>query len=192
MIEEQSKRQLAERLCERLYDYDYSPQYVHEVAIVFADLFAKEISERRSGVLGAMRGKYAIRSDDVKLFDVVATALPAAAGVGFVLGGGPALGATASVVIAVIRLLHRLVTRGVSLDEAKIRLLTILRSNVLGPENRGMTINEILEIVQRTQPDKDIDWVKRHLDELSSMPTYDRGGSKIVSQDSHGLWRSHA
>jgi hypothetical protein len=54
-----------------------------------------------------------------------------------------------------------------------------------------MTVDEILEVIERTQPNYDSTWVKQQLEELSSMPTR-RGTTEIVSQDTQGRWRPHA
>lgn len=189
MIYGRDKKDLVGKLNERLADYP--PECAGALAQAFADAFAEKILEAPSGVLGAMVGKYAIRSDQVKLFDLIASALPAAAGVGFFIGSGPVLGAAVTIGVAIVRLAHSLATQGVTLDDGKIRVLTILRFNIQRPQDRGMTVDEILEVIERTQPNYDSTWVKQQLEELSSMPT-SRGTTEIVSHDTQGRWRPHA
>jgi len=137
-------------------------------------------------------GRYAIREDDIKLFEVLTDGLTAAAGVGFFTQHPPLLAAKVAIGVSLAKLVRALMMRGVLLDRDTIHVLTILRCNAAAPRDPGLSPEEVLHIVQRTKPECDINWVQQRLDYLKDVPTRDRGNAKLASADPCGRWRSHA
>lgn len=192
MLEGASIDELVSKLENRLWSQERQAYIAHEAARAFVEDCA--VAQPRSGTFGAMVANYAIRSDEVKLFDAMSTALLAAAGAGFfvvpdTMAGSKLIAGGLGVFVAAIKFFKNLWVRGVRLDDDQVRLLTILRCNNSG--GSGMTEKQILEVIQRNDPKHDLAWVERHLKELSEYPTPDKGITKLVSKDSQGRWRPH-
>jgi hypothetical protein len=178
-IEEKSVKDLARRLALHANELYGAGLDTSELAEEFASLFHEErIDPSPDGTFGQMVGRYAIRPDDLKLFDAVIDGLAAAASANWMAAG-----------IAILRLVHRVLTKGARLEVHHIRVLTILRCNVRGDEDDGMTADEILEVFHRTEPDKNLAWVKECLLELSECPNIGGGISKLVTEAPKGRWR---
>lgn len=144
------------------------------------------------GTLSAIFGRYAIRKDDIKLFEALTDGLVAAVGVESSAGHGPAAAAKVGLCVSLAKLIRSFLQRGARLDRDTIHVLTILKCNAATPGDAGLSPAEILKIVQRTKPDCDFAWIEHRLDFLREVPTRDGATSKLASQDAFGKWHSHA
>jgi len=165
------------------------------VARVFARSFCKICAvPERSGdsvrSLGALVGRFAIRKDEMKLFDLIADALKTAAAAGFFVGTGPSSSAKIGIATALIQFFLRLTRRGVWLEQDEIRLMTIVIANGRRPKDSGVTTDEVVEIMRRTG-EVDASAAKQRLERFTSMPTADGASAKLISSDSDGRWRAH-
>jgi hypothetical protein len=194
MLTARSQDQLASRLQARLESRSCPVEYAHELTRAFTELYAEaESPPAPDGVFPALIRNYAIRKDDLKLFDAATDSLAAAAGAQFFLGAEPTIGAKVAIAIAVFKFMRNMMTRGVWLEQDQIWLLTILRCNVHGPNTPGLTVEEILEVINRRTPLRNIDWVDGHLKRLTAVPTLSGANvAALVSCDDLGRWRSHA
>src|SRR5438034_1891647 len=114
---------------------DLPPDFAQEFATALVREYATvEVPRTRPGTLGMLVGRYALRKDDLKLFDAIAEGLKAAAGVTFFATDGPALGAKVAIGVSLARLLRTLVIRGAWLAPDALHVLTILSCNVSGAE----------------------------------------------------------
>jgi hypothetical protein len=166
--------------------------FANEFAQALVSEFAIfEVPTPRRGTLSLLVGHYAIRKDDLKLFEVFADGLKAAAGVAFFVAHQPVLATNIAIGVALARLVRTLMTRGATLGDATIWVLTILRCNVQSPRDPGLSPTDILDIVKRTMPEANIEWVTRELWSLREVPVRDGSSVKLASEDSSGRWRPH-
>jgi len=185
--------ELASSLAQHLKAKGLTPEYAGEIAQALMVEFATfEAPAPRPGSLSLLVGHYAIRKDDIKIFDALTDGLKAAAGVAFFTAHQPALGANVAIGVSLGRLIRALTMRGAWLDHDALHVLTILRCNASVPEDPGLSPAEVLAIVQRTNPDVDLAWVQHQLDFLKQVPTRDGAAAKLASEDAFGRWRSHA
>ncbi len=143
------------------------------------------------GTMPALIGNYAIRDDDLSLFDCLVAVLVAGAPVGFFLH--PSQVTTAAIVGAVGgvgKTLRDLRVKSAWLDQARVRILTILKANVTEATDQGLMDEDILKIVQRTTPELDLEWVRKRLNELTKVPVRGGGVKDFVVQSPNGEWRS--
>lgn len=184
--------ELAASLAEHLRARGISAEFADCIAIALTDEFATfEVPPPRPNTLSLLIGRYAIRRDNIKLFDAVMDGLKAAAGVSFFTAHQPVLGANVAIGISLARILRDLVNRGVWLDDKALGILTILKCNATRPNSSGLTPGEIVEILQLSDPQADLDTVQQWLSFLKSVPTRDRGDAKLASDDASGRWRAH-
>jgi hypothetical protein len=165
-------------------------------AEVFARSFCEicavpERTDDSSRRFGALVGHFAVRKDELKLFDTMADALKATAAAGFLVGIGSSSSAKVGIAMTLIQFLRRLIQRGVWLNEDEIRLMTIVIANARHPRDAGVTTEEIVEIMKRTSEEVDSEAVRLCMDRLAAMPTVDGASAKLISSDSRGRWRAH-
>ncbi len=167
-------------------------EFASELAQRLVEDFAVfEAPAPRLGTLGLVLGRYAIRKDDLKIFDALTDGLKAAAGVSFFTAPQPLLAANVAIAVALGKLVRALAMRGTFLEPEALHVLTVLKCNASKPHNPGLTHDELLTIILRTTPDADVAWLQRRLDFLKDVPTRDGATTKLVSEDSFGRWRSH-
>ena len=187
-----TKDDLASRLAARHHHEQWPALALEQMAAVFVEAGGEPLPVKSpSGGLSVLVRRYAVRSDDVKLFDCVVNALTAAAGAGFFLDRGPVAGAMTAIGVAVIRFLWQLRSNGVVLDEDRLRVLTILCANVGGPSDSGLTAEEILGVVRRLTPERDLAWVEAQLASLAQCPVPSGATRALVSKDYQNRWRPH-
>ena len=187
-----TRDELSSRLAARHQHEQWPAPALEQMAAVFVEAGGEPLPVRSPvGGLGFLVRRYAVRTDDVKLFDCVVNALSAAAGAGFFLDGGPVAAAMTAIGMAVIRFLWQLRSNGVVLDEDQVRVLTILCANVGGPSDPGLTAEEILGVVRRVTPEKDLAWVEAQLASLAQCPVASGATRALVSQDHQNRWRPH-
>lgn len=165
-------------------------EFAERFAEAFAAEFATvEVQPTRPGTLGMLVGRYALRKDDLKLFDAITDGLKSAASVSFFASNQPAVGAKVAIGVSLARLLRTLVMRGVWLDPDTLQILTILRCNVSTPADPGLSAEELLSVVQRTKPEADLGRVQRLLSQLNESPTRDGTTARLAFSDPAGRWR---
>jgi hypothetical protein len=142
------------------------------------------------GGLTSLVGRFAIRKDDVKIFDTVVTALGSTAGAHAFIGNEPTPTVIIGVAVAVFRFLHEVRSKTAALDDGALRIVTILHANVRITTDPGMTADEILTIVRRTSPAADVAWVNQQLRKLEKWPVVSGGTTELVSEVD-GRWRPH-
>ena len=193
MLEQASTiEELAEALAGDLKAKGIGPEFAEEAARKLTAEFAFfEVPPPAPGTLGLLVGRYAIRKDDVKIFDALADGLKAAAAVSFFTAHQPALGANVAIGVSLAKLLRDLTMRAAFLDPDTLRVLTILTCNASTPIDAGLALADILAIVQRTSPDADLAWLQLRLNFLKEVPTRDGATTNLASEDSSGRWRSH-
>jgi hypothetical protein len=169
------------------------PQSIAEVfARSFCEICAVPVrTDGSSRHLGALVGHFAIRKDELKLFDTMADALKAAAAAGFLMGIGSSSSTKVGIATTLIQFLRRLILRGVWLNEDEIRLMTIVIANAPHPRDAGVTTKEIVEIMKRTSEEVNAEAVRLSMERLTAMPTADGASAKLISSDSKGCWRAH-
>jgi hypothetical protein len=145
--------------------------------------YAAELTQD-SGVFGAMARNYAIRREDVKLFDAVVSGVQAASGAQFFLSSdnGKLLGGAVGVCIAVAKLIHGLYGRGAVLDPESALVPSCLSSS-----KEGLTEAEASQLLPNLDPAR----ARAILRMLSDFPTLSRGTSKLATSGPEGVWRSH-
>jgi hypothetical protein len=184
--------ELVASLAEHFRARGIGAEFANAMANGLTDEFATfEVPPPRPNTLSLLIGRYAIRKDNIKIFDALMDGLKAAAGVTFFTAHQPVLSANVGIGISLARVLRDLVNRGVLLNDKSLRILTILKCNVTAPNSPGLSPNEILEILQRTDPQADLDNVQQLLIFLRSVPTRDGGEAKLASNDASGRWRVH-
>ncbi|MEM6506497.1 MAG: hypothetical protein AAF711_13730 [Planctomycetota bacterium] len=182
--------EIALQLCSRVtYDAKEST-YARSLADQFVKLYAEETSD--TGTYGALVGKYAIRRDDVQLFETASSVIVKTAGAGFFLGAEPALSGIVAIGVAVLTMLRRLWVRGVLLDNDKVAVLSILLANQESGHKYGLTAQQLLDILNREQLIYKLNWLENVLNELSAEPTPDGDSAELASSDELGRWRCHA
>jgi hypothetical protein len=184
--------ELVDSLARELKESGVGSAYAEEIAKALVEEYATfEVPPSRPGTLGAIIGRYAIRKDEIKLFDALTDGLKTAAGVEFFAGHQPALSAKVALGVSLAKLIRSFLQRGAILDRDTVHVLTILKCNADSPEDLGLTVEEILKIAQRTKPDCDLARIEHRLDFLRTVPTRDGGTTMLASQDGLGKWRSH-
>jgi hypothetical protein len=141
-----------------------------------------------SGGAGAMAGSFAIREDDLSIFDSLQAALAAAAPAGFFLHAAAPAAAIVGVAGAIAKVLRDLFVKGAWLDEEKARILLILKANIRDVTSPGLSSADIYAIVARSTPDLDIEWVNRQLAGLMFVPVR-LGTRAFVVRDAADRWR---
>src|SRR5882762_2338526 len=182
-------RSLATWLRSRSLSQTYAAEFAEALAAEYASL---ETPPSNADGFHLVFRHYVIRKDDLRIFEAVATGLTASAGVHFFTESQPLLQANVAIGLALVRLARTLMLRGVLLDDDTLHVLTILRWNVKSPNDPGLSVEDIVQIIRRTKPAANNEWVEQKLLLLSQIPTYDGGRTSLASKDSSGLWRSHA
>jgi hypothetical protein len=187
--------ELADLVAARL-DGDYWRVDAAHTAV--AVRFVEEAHERKipppsGGTVGALFLKYAIRKDDLNLFDCIVDIAKTTAAAGFFVlpVGGSILSAKVGLVVAILKVARDLRNKSVALTDDQIRILTILRANVPDHTTPGMTVEDLLSVLRRTNPERDAAWVGRQLSDLARCPIPAGGMRELVSQDPRGRWRPH-
>jgi hypothetical protein len=184
--------ELVASLAEHLRAVGIGGEFADAMATALTDEFATfEAPPFRPNTLGLLIGRYAIRKDNIKLFDALMDGLKAAAGVSFFTAHQPLLSANVGIGISLARVLRDMANRGVRLNDKALRILTILKCNVTGSNSPGLSPDEILQILQRNDPHADLINVQLWLSFLKSVPTQDGGDTKLASDDASGRWRVH-
>jgi hypothetical protein len=161
------------------------------IARGFFDLAGEALTQSAPrGRLTSLVGRFAIRKDDLKIFDTVVTALGSTAGAHAFLGNEPAPTVIIGVAVAVFRFLHEVRSKTGMLDDSALRIISILHANVRNTTDPGMTADEILTIVRRTLPAADAAWVNQQLRKLAKWPVVSGGTTELVSEVD-GRWRPH-
>src|SRR5260370_29454379 len=109
---EELSRSLARHLTRRGIHGLYAREFAQALATEYASV---EAPASRPDELSLVLGHYAIRKDDVKVFEAVATGLTASAGVQFFTQTQPTLQANVAIGLALVRLVRNLMLRGVLL-----------------------------------------------------------------------------
>jgi tRNA(adenine34) deaminase len=157
-----------------------------EVCGEFVRAFATPVaSPPGAGGLSMRIGRFAIRKDDVPVFDTVLAVSVAA------MTGGALSPAAIATAAAIFRLLHSLRSKGAWLDDDALRILTILQANVRTPADPGLTLEEMLTIVQRVTKHATAEWLLAQLRRLTAWPVPSAASVALVSE-SDGRWRPHA
>jgi hypothetical protein len=184
---------LVEHLAADLRTKGIEAELAHELARELTREFALyESPPARPGTLGFLVGRYAIRKDDLRIFDAVTDGLKAAAAASFFTTHQPVMGANVALGVALAKFLRSIAMRGAFLDPEAVLVLSVLKCAVRSPDDEGLTPNEILTMISSTRPDADLTWVQRRLDHLKDFPTRDGAVAKLASSDSTGRWRSHS
>jgi hypothetical protein len=187
-----SFEELAIGLTQDIRAKDLPEDFSEQIALALVKEFAVlEAPRPADGTFGALRGRYAIRKDDVKIFDAVTDGLKAAAGVSFFTAQKPLLAANVAIGVALAKLLRALAMRGTVLDRDKLEVLTILKCKVALPSDAGLKSEEILDFLRTKRQNVDLGWLQQQLDFLASVPTWDGASTKLASADQSGRWRSH-
>jgi hypothetical protein len=135
--------------------------------------------------------RYVIRDDDLRLMDVLADGLKAAAGAGFFLlaVSGPQVVITGivGVIVAGARLLRQAKTKGAELEPGAFRVLYILKAN----EPTPLSVDDITGILRRTAPDTTAEWVTQRLTELEKHFVNEGSVVPFACKDSVGNWRAN-
>jgi len=169
-----------------------SAELAEEIAGNLTKEFAlAEVVTPPPGTLGALIRRYAIRRDDLKIFDALMDGLAAAASASFFGAHDPVLGANVGIGVSLAKFLRSLVMRIAPLDHDALQVLTILKCNAGSSREHGLTPDEILEVVQRTKPDADLPWLQQRLNLLMEAPTRYGDTTELASRDQSGRWRSH-
>ncbi len=179
-----SKTELVEQVVAR------APSEQRALAVELASLFVDEASfmhfpQAPPGALSALIGRFAIRKDDVNLFNRFLVGF----GLAYADGVLPDSASIVSVGLLVLTTLRDLAANGAWLDEDRTRILTILRANVTNPSDPGLTAEAILAIVRRTTPELDLAWVNQRLAELERVPLQGGGAKDLAMSDPNGAWR---
>lgn len=188
-----TKEQLAEFLLSRLTADERT------TSALLAQMFIEAVAEPQLGDpeslgrLGTMLGSFAIRKDDVDIFEWLRSALMAAAPTGFLLDPKSTTGAITAAIVglacAIGKAIHDLHVKGAWLDSRSAHILLILKSNIPDTNHPGLTPQEIHSIVQRTDPGCDLALIQRTLDGLLFVPV--RIGTRaFVVRDATERWRS--
>jgi hypothetical protein len=169
---------------------NYQEEDARAIAAWFVDTCSGDNTpQSSSGIFNLVIGKHAIRTADVDLFESVARALPAA--VGILIPGTNIATPIAALFATVFLFFRNLSTKGVGLNARSIRILTVLKANVRSHEEPGMLVEEILAILQRTEPEWDLPTVEQTLSYLTKHPNRGGGYTELVSQAA-SRWRPHA
>lgn len=185
--------ELSTSLAEELKGNGVPSEFADEIAkALVTDCATFQVPTPRPGTLGLLTGRYAIRKDDIKLFDLLTDALTTAATVHFFAGHDPLLSANVGIAVSLAKLVRGLLMRGAFLDRDSIHVLTVLQYNATVPGDPGLSPEEVLQVIQRTKPEHDIAWVNQKLGYLKEVPTRDGSRAVLASPDSFGRWRSHA
>jgi len=185
--------ELSASLAEELKVHGLVDEYAGEIAkALVTDCATFYVPTPRPGTLSLLIGRYAIRKDDIKLFDLLTDGLKAAAAVNFFASHQPVLSANVGIAVSLAKLVRGLLMRGGVLDRDSIHVLTVLKCNATVPGDPGLSPEEVLQVIHRTKPEHNIAWVNQKLGYLKEVPM--RDGSRVVlaSPDSLGRWRSHA
>lgn len=193
LLEEASTREeLTKALAASLKAKGIPQEFAEEIAPQLTQEFASyEVPPLKPGTMGALVGRYAIRKDDLKVFDALTGGLTAAASASFFMAHQPVLAANVAICVSLAKLIRSLATRGAFLDRDVLSVLTILKCNITSPSDPGLMPAEILEIIQRTTPEADLAWLQQRLDFLKEVPTRDGAATKLASLDASGRWRTH-
>lgn len=178
---------------EHLASLGYETAEAFEISQRFINEFSyKEPIPVQSNRLGLLVGKYAIRKDDLNLFDCVVKAVQSAASAGFFVyaTSGSMAASKCGIVFALIQVVRDLRNKGDLLQEEEVKVLTILKSIVPEHSSMGIRAEELLKIVQLELPSQDMTSLTAILQKLSKYPM--RGGmnKELVSQ-SLERWRPH-
>ena len=193
MLESASTReQLAEPLAGDLQSKGMESGFARVLADELVQEFAEyDVPSAEPGRLGFLVGRYAIRKDDFKIFEALTDGLKAAAAVSFFTAHQPVVGTNVALGVSLAKLFRSIAMRGALLDPDTVLILTVLKTTVRSPDEKGLTADEILTMVSSTRPDTDVNWVQKRLDRLKDFPTRDGAVTKLASPDSAGLWRPH-
>jgi hypothetical protein len=175
----------------RLTSMHYEEVAAKEIALLFVSdfsYFTPPIAPR--GSLGLLVGTYAIRKDDLNLFEIVAKAAAAGSTTGFFASLDAALSAKITLLFAIFSTARELWNKGRFLDSESIRILSILKERIPTHTAPGMNTEEILRIFNLSQPNKDLIWLENTLQELRRIPMPGGSNKELVSE-LHGHWRSH-
>jgi hypothetical protein len=178
---------LSASLAEQLKARGLEGQYADQVAkALVADCVTIQETTPPPGTLAFLVGPYAIRKDDNKLFDLLSDGLKAVAS-----GNLSTSHQWVDIGVAVAKLVRGFLKRGCILDRDSVHVLTILKGSTESSNERGLSADEVLRVIQRTQPERDIGWVREILEYLKDVPTRDGGTSMLASPNSDGRWRCH-
>jgi hypothetical protein len=137
-----------------------------------------------------MLGRYMVRSDDVRLLESGLTSVSAiiAASV-----GSSARNSTltvAALLLAAVRIGANVWSDGAPLTELELRVLTVLQLNTSVQKQMGLTLDQLVEVLRRTDPTINTHVVGRVLAGLKQYQVRHMLERQFVSQDEAGVWRS--
>jgi hypothetical protein len=138
---------------------------------------------------GYVLGRHIIRSDDVRLLDWALTSASAVIAAAAVSGQNSALTISA-LVLAAVRLGANVWSSGARLNELQFRVFTVLRLNTSIPNQNGLTLEQLVEVLRRNDTTIDSDVVARVLSSLKQYQVRNMLERQFVTQNAAGVWRS--